>query len=68
MGHSVVADVQFGHFYLVCIKYLRKLPEGYSARYLTVVSTYRIIQVFQLPFNTKQRLERAVTDVRREMN
>ena len=42
---------------------------GYSERYHTVVSKY--IQnntVFQLPFNTKQRLERAVTDVRREMN
>ena len=41
---------------------------GYSERYHTVVSTYRIILCFKLPFNTKQRLERAVTDVRREMN
>ena len=39
---------------------------GYSERYHTVGSTYRII-LFQLHFNTKQRLERAVTDVRREM-
>ena len=36
---------------------------GYSERYHTLVST-----VFKLHFNTKQRLERAVTDVRREMN
>ena len=41
---------------------------GYSERYHTVVSTYRIITVFQLHFYTKQRLESAVTDVRREMN
>ena len=38
---------------------------GYSERYHTVGSNNT---VFQLPFNTKQRLERAVTDVRREMN
>ena len=45
----------------------RKLPVGYSERYHTVVSTYENNTVFQLHFNTKQRLERAVTDVRREM-
>ena len=50
MGNSVVTDVQFGHLFLVCIKYVA------------------LQEVFQLPFNTKQRLERAVTDVRREIN
>ena len=38
---------------------------GYSEIYHTVVRTYRIMQ---LPFNSKQRLERPVTDVRREIN
>ena len=40
---------------------------GYSERYHTVVSTWNNT-VFQLSFNTTQILERALTDVRREMN
>ena len=39
---------------------------GYSERCHTVVRSYR--KMFKLPFNTKQRLERVATDVRREMN
>ena len=48
-GNSVVTDVQSGHLFLVCIKYdalHRKLTVGYSERYHTVVSTYRIILCF----------------------
>ena len=56
-----MTDVQFGHLFLVYKKY-HALQEvvGYSERYHTVVSNNT---VFQLPFNTRQRLERAVTDI-----
>ena len=48
MGNSVVTDVQFGHLFLVCIKYtaLQEVTVGYSERYHPVVSTYRIILCF----------------------
>ena len=70
LGNSMVTETQLGHLFLVCIKYvaLQEVTCGLFRKYHTVVSTYRINTVFQLPFNTKQRLERAVTDVRREMN
>ena len=42
---SVVMDVQFGHLFLVCIKY-GNLPVGVSERDHTVVSTRRIILCF----------------------
>ena len=63
VGNSVVADVQFGHLFLVCIKYiaLQEITCGLFRN----ISHCRNNTVFQLHFNTKQRLERAVTDVRR---
>ena len=66
----MVTDVQFGHLFLVCIKYvaLQEVTCGLF-RKISHCSLYISNNtMFQLPFNTKQRLERAVTDVRREMN
>ena len=65
----MVTNVQFGHLFLVCIKYdaLQEVTLGYSERYHTVVGTYRIILCFSYLL-TQNRLEMAVTDVCREMN
>ena len=49
LPNSVVTDVQFGQLFLVCIKYdaLQEVTcTGYSERYDTVVSTFRIILCF----------------------
>ena len=40
------------------------LHVGYSEKYHSVVSTYRIILYFSYLLTQKKRLERAVTDVR----
>ena len=63
----MVTGVQFGHLFLVYIKYdaLQEVTCGLF-RKVSHCSWYNT--VFQLPLNTKQRLERDVTDVRREMN
>ena len=65
----MVTDVQFGHSLCVYqnMMHYRKLPVGYSERYHTVVSTYRIILCFSYIL-TENRLARAVTDVRREID
>ena len=66
----MVTDVQFGHLFLVCIKYvaLQEVTCGLF-RKISHCSLYISNNtMFQLPFNTKQRPERAVTDVRREIN
>ena len=69
LGNSVVTDVQFGHLLLVCIKddALQEVICGLF-RKISPCSWYILNNiVFQLPFHTKQGLERAVTDVRREI-
>ena len=66
----MLTDVQFGHLFVVFIKYFA-LQEVSCGLFRKISHCSYYIQnntVFQLPFNIKQRLERAVTDVRREMN